>query len=85
MPYAPIKDYKRHCYTDASWAPEGPVKVATAIKQLPFILEQTWLHGNLKDNALSSAEAELIASVLGNHLALSLYGQLNEMILAKPT
>ena len=34
--------------------------------------------------ALSSAEADLIASVWGNRLALSLYGQLNEMILAKP-
>ena len=35
--------------------------------------------------ALSSAEAELIASVWGNRLALSLYGQLMEMILDKPT
>ena len=34
--------------------------------------------------ALSSAEAELIASVWGSRLALSLYGQLNEMILSKP-
>ena len=34
--------------------------------------------------ALSSAEAELIASVWGNQLALSLYGQLNEMLLSKP-
>ena len=34
--------------------------------------------------ALSSGEAELIASVRGNRLALSLYGQLNEMILSKP-
>ena len=30
--------------------------------------------------ALSSAEAELIASVWGSRLALSLCGQLNEMI-----
>ena len=37
--------------------------------------------------ALSSAEAELIASVWGNgyRLALSLYGLLSEMILEKPT
>ena len=35
--------------------------------------------------ALSSAEAEFIASVWGNCLALSLYGQFNEMILEKPT
>ena len=34
--------------------------------------------------ALLSAEAELIASVWGNRVALSLYGQLNEMILSKP-
>ena len=44
------------------------------------------MHGNLRDNlvALWSAEAELIASVWGNRLALSLYGQLKEMILSKP-
>ena len=34
--------------------------------------------------APSSAEAELIASVWANRLALSLYGQLDETILSKP-
>ena len=63
----------------------GHQRETTITKLLPFTMTRTWLRGSPKDNllALSSAEAELIASVWGNRLASSLYGQLMEMILDK--
>ena len=64
----------------------GRLKVTTATKPLQSTMETTWLPGNLnaKTWLLSSAEAELMASVGGNRLALSLYGQLSKMVLEKP-
>ena len=61
----------------------GHQKETIVIKLLPFTM--TWQSQRQSLVALSSAEAELIASVWGNRLALSLYGQLMEMILDKPT
>ena len=65
------------------------LKVTTVIKLLPFFLERTYLVAWQSQRqslvALPSAEAALIASVWGSRLTLSLYGQLNEMILSKPT
>ena len=66
----------------------GHRRETTVTKLLPFTMTRIWLHGNLKDSLLSLCrvqEAELIASVWGNRLALSLYGQLMEMMLDKPT
>ena len=65
----------------------GHQRETTVTKLLPFTMTRIWLRGNPKDSLslLSSAEAELIASVWGNRLALSLYGQLMGMILDKPT
>ena len=72
-----------HCYTDASWAPEGEYShQAVAIYFGSNLV--AWQSQRQSLVALSSAEAELIASVWGNRLVLSLYGQLNEMILSKP-
>ena len=68
--------------------PVGHLKETIVIKLLPFTMARTWLRGNLRDKslvALLSAEAELISSLWGISLALSLYGQLMEMILDKPT
>ena len=66
----------------------GHLKVVTVIKPLPSGTNLV-LHGSLRDNLVlpcqaASAEAELIASVWGSRLALSLYGQLNETMLSKP-
>ena len=83
--YEPVKDYKWRFYTDASWAPEGDYShqaVATYYLGTNLV---AWKCQRQSLVAFSSAEAELIASVWGNRLALSLYGQLNEMILSKPT
>ena len=66
----------------------GRPKETTVIKLLPFYYDTNlvaWQSQRQSLVALSSAEAELIASVWGNRLALSLYGQLMEMILDKPT
>ena len=82
--YEPVTDCKWHCYTDASWSPEGDYShQAVAIYYDTNLV--AWQSQRQSLVALSSAEAELIASVWGNRLALSLYGQLMEMILAKPT
>ena len=65
----------------------GHLKETIAIRLLPFTMTRTWVAWQSQRHslvALSSAEAELIASVWGNRLALSLYGQLMEMILDKP-
>ena len=79
-----ISDRKWHCYTDASWSPEGDYShQAVAIYYDTNLV--AWQSQRQSLVALSSAEAELIASVWGNRLALSLYGQLMEMILDKPT
>ena len=82
--YEPIKDYKRHCYTDASWAPEGDYSHQAVAVYVGTNLG-AWQSQRQSLVALSSAEAELIAPVWGDRLALSLYGQLKEVILAKPT
>ena len=82
--YEPVTDCKWHCYTDASWSPEGDYShQAVAIYYDTNLV--AWQSQRQSLVALSSAEAELIASVWGNRLALSLYGQLMEMVLAKPT
>ena len=82
--YEPVTDRKWHCYTDASWSPEGDYShQAVAIYYDTNLV--AWQSQRQSLVALSSAEAELIASVWGNRLALSLYGQLMEMILDKPT
>ena len=81
--YEPVQDLKWHCYSDASWAPEGDYSHQAAAIYLGTNLA-AWQSQRQSLVALSSAEAELIASVWGNRLALSLYGQLNEMILSKP-
>ena len=81
--YEPVQDLKWHCYTDASWAPEGDYSHQAVAIYLGTNLV-AWQSQRQSLVALSSAEAELIASVWGNRLALSLYGQLNEMILSKP-
>ena len=82
--YEPVTDRKWHCYTDASWSPEGDYShQAVAIYYDTNLV--AWQSQRQFLVALSSAEAELIASVWGNRLALSLYGQLMEMILDKPT
>ena len=82
--YEPVTDRKWHCYTDASWSPEGDYShQAVAIYYDTNLV--AWQSQRQSLVALSSAEAELIAFVWGNRLALSLYGQLMEMILDKPT
>ena len=78
-----VQFLKRHCYTDASCTPEGAYSHQAAAIYLGSILV-AWQSQRQSLVALSSAEAELIASVWGNRLALSLYGQLSEMILSKP-
>ena len=82
----PVQYLKWHCYTDASWAPEGDYNHQAVAIYLGSNLV-AWQSQRHSLVALSSAEAELIASVChiwGNRLALNLYGQLNEMILSKP-
>ena len=81
--YEPVQDLKWHCYTDASWAPEGDYSHQAVAIYLGSNLVARQPHRKSLV-ALSSAEAELIASVWRNRLALSLYGQLSEMILSKP-
>ena len=82
--YEPVTDRKSQCCTDASWSPEGDYShQAVAINYDTNLV--AWQSQRQSLVALSSAEAELIASVWGNRLALSLYGQLMEMILDKPT
>ena len=44
--YEPVTDRKWHCYTDASWSPEGDY----SHQPLPFTTTRTWLRGNLRDN-----------------------------------
>ena len=66
----------------------GHRRATTVTKLLPSITTlnlAAWQSQRQSLVALSSAEAELFASVWGNRLALSLYGQLMEMILDKPT
>ena len=68
---------------DASWSPEGDYShQAFVIYYGTNLVARQSQRQNLV--ASSSAEAELIASVWANLLALSLYGQLNEMILENP-
>ena len=81
--YEPIQDLKWHCYTDASWAPEGDYSHQAVAIYLGSSLV-AWQSQRQSLMAHSSAETELIASVWGTRLALSLCGQLSEMILAKP-
>ena len=81
--YEPVQDLKWHCYRDASWAPEGDYSHQAVTIYLGTNLV-AWQSQRQSLVALSSAEAELIASVWGKRLALSFYGQLNEMILSKP-
>ena len=81
--YEPVQDLKWHCYTDASWAPEGDYSHQAVAIYLGSNLV-AWQSQRQSLVALPSAEAGLIASVWGNRLALSLYGQMNEMILSKP-
>ena len=66
-----------------SWAPEGDCSHQAVAIYLGTNLV-AWQSQRQSLVALSSAEAELIASIWGNRLALSLYGQLKEMILSKP-
>ena len=81
--YEPAQDLKWHCYTDASWAPEGDYgHQAVAIYLGSHLV--AWQSQRQSLVTFSSAEAELIASIWGNRLALSLYGKLNEMIVCKP-
>ena len=80
----PVQDLKPHCYTDASWAPEGDYSHQTVAIYLGSNLV-AWQSQRQSLVALSSAEAELIASVWGNRLTLSLYGRLSEIILSKPS
>ena len=69
--YEPATDRKWHCYTDASWSPEGDYShQAVAIYYDTNLV--AWQSQRQSLVALSSAEAELIASVWGNRLALSL-------------
>ena len=82
--YEPVQDLKWHYYTDASWAPEGETCHQAVAIYLGSKNLVAWQSQTQSLVALSSAEAELIASVWENRLALSLYGQLNEMILSKP-
>ena len=66
----------------------GHLRETIATKQLLFIMTRIWLRGSHRDNLwllYRVQKLSLIASVWGNRLALSLYGQLMEMILAKPT
>ena len=79
----PVQDLKWHCCADASWAPEGDHSHQAVALYLGSNIVP-WQSQRQSLVALFSAEAELIASVWGNRLALSLYGQLNEMILSKP-
>ena len=67
----------------ASWAPEGDYShQAVAIYLAPNLVAcQSQRHSLV---ALSSAEAETHFQCMGNRLALSLHGQLSEMILSKP-
>ena len=76
--YEPVTYRKWHCYTDASWSPEGDYS-----HQAVAILTRIWLLGNLKDSLLLLSRVR--KRNWGNRLALSLYGQLMEMILDKPT
>ena len=76
--YEPVQDLKWHCYPDANWAPEGDYSHQAVAIYLGTNLV-AWQSQRQSLVALSSAEAELIASVWGNRLALSLYGQLNEI------
>ena len=69
--------------TDASSPPEGDYSHQAVAISLGSNLV-AWHSQRQSLVALLSAEAQLIASVWGNRLALSLYGQLNEMILSKP-
>ena len=62
--YEPVTDRKWHCYTDASWSPEGDYShQAVAIYYDTNLV--AWQSQRQSLVALSSAEAELIASVLG--------------------
>ena len=55
----PAQDLKWHCYTDASWAPEGDHSHQAVAIYLGFV---AWQSQRQSLVALSSAEAELIAS-----------------------
>ena len=60
--YEPVQDTKWHCYTDASWAPEGDYShQAVAVYLGPNLA--AWQSQRQFVVVLSSAEAELIASV----------------------
>ena len=66
-----------------------PVKhqnATTIAKQLLYLGSNliAWQSQRHSLVVLSSGEAEFIANIWGNKLALSLYGHLNEMILSKP-
>ena len=65
----------------------GHLKETIAIRLLPFTMTRTWLRGSPKDNLslLHRVQKPNLLHLFGNRLALSLYGQLMEMILAKPT
>ena len=67
-------------YTDASWSPEGDYSRQAVVIYYGNDLV-AWQSQCTRLVALSRAEAELIASVWGNRLAL----QLSEMILENPT
>ena len=81
--YDPLRAKSWSCYTDASWSPEGDYSHQAVVIHYGNNLV-AWQSQRQSLVALSSAEAELIASVWGNLLALSPYGQLNAMILEKP-
>ena len=76
LSYKPANVKIWSCYTDASWSPEGDYShQAVVIYTMATNLGVCQSQGQSLV-ALSSAEAELIASVWGNRLALSAYGQL---------
>ena len=62
--YEPVQDLKWHCYTDASWAPEGDYSHQAVVIYLGSNLV-AWQFQRQALVALSSADAELIASVWG--------------------
>ena len=74
----------RHC-TYASWSPQGDYSHQAVATYLGTNLV-AWQSQRQSLVAGAGAEPELIASVWGNHpaLSLSLNGQLSEMILSKP-
>ena len=62
--YEAVMDYKRHCYTDASWSLEGDHShQAIAIYQILSKEQIAWQSQRRSLVALSSTEAELIACV----------------------